>query len=148
MGRLYSFYFMRMLRRKTALKREILREVVDVDAVLRTKTLRAFDELATAPLHGFSSAEDYYARSSSASFLERIRVPTLLLHSRDDPFLPSHAVPDGAVADNPALTGVFTQRGGHVGFLGGGRPLMPRPWAEQEAARFLGHHLGAPKLRT
>ncbi|GMR12024.1 MAG: hydrolase [Gemmatimonadota bacterium] len=141
MGRLYTFYFMRMLRRKTRLKREILREAVDVDAVLRTKTLRAFDELATAPLHGFSGAEDYYARSSSAGFLDRIRVPTLLLHSLDDPFLPASAVPKDAVYRNPLLTGVFTQRGGHVGFIGGGRPLRPRPWAEEEAARFLAHHL-------
>lgn len=141
MGRLYTFYFMRMLRRKTSLKREILREAVDVDAVLRTKTLRAFDELATAPLHGFAGAEDYYARSSSAAFLDRIRVPTLLLHSLDDPFLPAHAVPQDAVARNPMLTGVFTQRGGHVGFIGGGHPLRPRPWAEEEAARFLAHHL-------
>jgi uncharacterized protein len=141
MGRLYTFYFMRMLRRKTTLKREILREAVDVDAVLRTKTLRAFDELATAPLHGFAGAEDYYARSSSAGFLDRIRVPTLLLHSLDDPFLPAHAVPRDAVDRNPVLTGVFTQRGGHVGFIGCGRPLWPRPWAEGEAARFLAHHL-------
>lgn len=142
MGRLYTFYFMRMLRRKTSLKREILSEAVDVDAVLRAKTLRAFDELATAPLHGFAGAEDYYARSSSAGFLERIRAPTLLLHSLDDPFLPAHAVPRDTVERNPALTGVFTKRGGHVGFIGGGQPLWPRPWAELEAARFLAHHLG------
>ncbi len=142
MGRLYTFYFMRMLHRKTSLKREILRDAVDVDAVLRTKTLRAFDELATAPLHGFAGAEDYYARSSSAGFIDHIRVPTLLLHSLDDPFLPAHAVPKDAVGRNPVLTGVFTRHGGHVGFIGGGRPLRPRPWAEGEAARFLAHHLG------
>ncbi len=143
MGRVYTFYFMQMLRRKTSLKREILREAVDVDAVLRAKTLRAFDELATAPLHGFAGAEDYYARSSSARFLDRIRVPTLLLHSLDDPFLPAHAVPKDAVSRNRFLTGVFTRSGGHAGFIAGGHPLRPRPWAEGEAARFLAHHLRA-----
>ena len=141
MGRFYTFYFMRRLLKKTRLKRGILSGTLDVEAVLRTRTLREFDELATAPLHGFEGAEDYYARSSSAGFLDRIRVPTLLLHSRDDPFLPAHAVPDDAVSRNPALTGVFTPRGGHVGFIAAGRPWPPLPWAEKEAAGFLAHHL-------
>ncbi len=141
-NRLYTYYFMRNLRRKARAKAAVIGGRCDVDTVLAAPTLRAFDDAATAPLHGFGDAEEYYARSSSAGFLDRIRVPTLLIQSRDDPFLPERALPLDAIRRNPWLTAAFTDRGGHVGFIEG-PPWAPRFWAEAEVARFLAGHLTA-----
>jgi predicted alpha/beta-fold hydrolase len=140
MSRVYSAYFLRMLRRKVLAREAALGEHIDVPVTLRARTLRQFDEAATAPLHGFADADDYYTRSSSGPFLPGIRVPTLLLHALDDPFLPAERVPVQAAADNPSIVAAFPDTGGHVGFIQG-TPRQPRFWAEEEAARFLGEAL-------
>lgn len=140
MGRLYTWSFLRSLRRKFEAKRPLVGDACDARRVRAARTFREFDDAATAPLHGFRDAAEYYARSSSAGFLERVRVPTLLLHSRDDPFLPPEALPLAAVRANPCLTECFTGRGGHVGFVAG-TPWAPVFWAEREAARFLAGRL-------
>lgn len=145
MGRFYSWYFLRSLRGKTRLKRELLAPVLDLDAVEAAATLRSFDDAATAPLHGFEGAEAYYRASSSAAFLPDIRVPTLLLHSLDDPFLPPGAVPRAAMEENPWLSPVLTEVGGHVGFLEG-TPWNPSFWGDEETARFLAQRLGAVRV--
>jgi predicted alpha/beta-fold hydrolase len=141
MGRLYSLYFLRSLRRKVESKRARLAEVLDMERVDAADTIREFDEQVTAPLHGFESAEAYYRSCSSAAFLEGIRVPTLLLHARDDPFLPPEAIPTDGIRDNPALTWALEPTGGHVGFVEG-TPLAPRFWADEATAAFLAHALG------
>ena len=135
MGRLYSAYFLRSLRRKVQQKADRLSKVLDVQAVLRARSIREFDERATAPLNGFAGATDYYARCSSNGFLSSIRVPTLLIHSQDDPFLPAAAVPSEAVRRNPQVDLTLSARGGHVGFLEG-TPWAPRFWGEERAAQF------------
>lgn len=141
MGRVYTEYFMRNLRRKMEAKAALLEQHCDLAAVRRARTLREFDDAATAPLHGFRDAADYYERSSSARFLNGIRVPTLLLHAEDDPFLPSCGIPRDAARENPFLVAGLTERGGHVGFITGPVPWAVRFWAEEEAARFLGEQL-------
>ena len=143
MGRLYTHYFLKSLRTKVRAKRALLESTVDVEQALAARTLRDYDEAATAPLHGFRDAADYYRQASSGPVLGDIRVPTLLIHAADDPFLPADAVPAAAVERNPWLLGAFTRRGGHVGFISAGAPLRRRPfWAEAEAARYLSHLLG------
>ena len=141
MGRLYARYFLRSLRRKARWKAGLLQRLVPMEAVLAARTIREFDELATAPLHGFRDADHYYESSSSARWLGRVRVPTLLLHALDDPFLPRSAVPLTEIGSNPWLSLGLVPRGGHVGFVEG-TPASPRFWAEEEAARFLGGALG------
>ena len=136
MGRLYTRYFMRSLQAKVRAKRAQLTDRIDVAATLRARTLREFDDLATAPLHGFRDADHYYASCSSGRFIGGIRSPTLVLHSLDDPFLPTSAVPRVALEGNGALTTVLTDRGGHVGFLEGS-PRSARLWGEEQASRFL-----------
>ena len=142
MSRVYTEYFMRRLRRKTTLKAALLAGRCDVERALLARTLREFDDAATAPLHGFSGAADYYARSSSTRFLADIRVPTLLLQAADDPFLPPDAIPRAAIERNPAITAVISPGGGHVGFVSG-PPWAPVFWAEREAVAFLRRHLDA-----
>lgn len=143
MARLYTGYFMRQLREKARRKRTLLEEHLDVAAVLDTRTLRAFDDAATAPLHGFRDATHYYAESSSAGFIPDIRVATLVVHALDDPFLPRESVPVEAMEANPWITPAVTARGGHVGFVEGPGPWGAAFWAEAEAARFLADRLGS-----
>jgi predicted alpha/beta-fold hydrolase len=140
MGRLYTRYFLRSLKAKVQGKRPALDGRIDVTTTFRARTLREFDDVATAKLHGFRDAEDYYASCSSAGFVRGIRTPTLVLHSLDDPFLPAASVPRAALEENPAVTPVLTGRGGHVGFLEGSL-RAPRFWGEVEAARYLAEAL-------
>lgn len=144
MGRLYTRYFLRSLQRKARAKEELLKEIVDLERIVAARTLREFDEVATAPIHGFRDADEYYRKASSTPILESIRVPVLLIHSLDDPFLPTAAVPTAVVEGNPWLAGSFTERGGHVAFIREGDHRWPPPfWAEAEAARYLCAVLGA-----
>jgi uncharacterized protein len=140
LGRFYSHYFLSKLRRKVREKSDLLRDTCDPDQVLRARTVRQFDELVTAPLHGFHDAADYYDRSSSARFIDGVRVPTLVLHSRDDPFLPEDRIPEQALEANPFVTPVLTERGGHVAFVGGS-VWRPDFWGERAIADFLATRL-------
>jgi predicted alpha/beta-fold hydrolase len=140
-GRLYSAHLLRKLRGKVRAKRANL-PGIDLAQALAARGFREFDDAVTAPLHGFADAEDYYRRSSSASFLEHVRVPTLLVQAADDPFLPPERLPRRAVESNPYLVSAFTDRGGHVGFVEGRSPLRPSFWAERQAVRFVVAHLG------
>ncbi len=142
MGRTYTRFFLRSLKRKVRAKAHLLEGLVDLDAVLASRTLREFDDAATARLHGFRDASEYYRACSSAAFLAGIRVPTLVLHALDDPFLPPEAFPGTALEANPAVTAVVHARGGHVGFLEG-PPWALRYWGDEEGARFLAEALGA-----
>ena len=139
MARIYAHYFLRSLLAKVREKETILAHFLDLDAVWASKTLRDFDAAATSKLHGFAGAEDYYRKSSSNRFVPTVRVPTLIIHSRDDPFLPLAAVPLVAIEANPLLTLVLTDAGGHVGFFEGGPPWNPRFWMEDQCASFLAH---------
>jgi hypothetical protein len=136
MGRIYTGIFIKSLVAKAEAKAELLEGTCDLARIRAARTFREFDGAATAPIHGFADASDYYARSSSAGFLGRIRIPTLLIHADDDPFLPAAALPLEVIAGNPWLHTAFTKSGGHVGFVGGA-PWRPRFWAEEEVARFL-----------
>jgi predicted alpha/beta-fold hydrolase len=136
MGRAYSTYFLRSLRRKVACKRDRLAAVLDLAAVDGARTIRAFDDHLTAPLNGFADASEYYGACSSERFLSGIRVPTLLLHARNDPFLPPEAIPESIARANPSLYWSLEERGGHVGFVEGW-PWAPRFWADAAAADFL-----------
>ncbi len=136
MGTVYTRYFLRSLLAKASEKEHLLSDRVDLRQLRDVRTLREFDDLLTAPVNGFRDASHYYAESSSAGYLESIRTPTLVLQSADDPFLPRAALPRQALARNPYIHPVITERGGHVGFVKGS-VRRPRFWAEESAARFL-----------
>jgi predicted alpha/beta-fold hydrolase len=139
-GRTYTGAFLRPLKDKFRQKQQLIGDACDVARVLAARSFREFDDAATARLHGFSGADDYYARSSSGQFIPRIRVPTLLIHAEDDPFVPARVIPREAIRANPYLTSVITPHGGHVGFVAG-PPWRPEFWAEAEAARFVAEML-------
>ncbi len=137
LGWLYARYFLKQLMVKVKAKEGLLSPLLDLRKVYASTTLREFDDHATGPLHGFEDAADYYRQSSCGQFLHRIRVPTLLFHARNDPFLPPRAIPHEIVGENPYLFPAFARRGGHVGFLGGQIPGLPTFWTEDEGTRFL-----------
>ena len=136
-SRVYGHRLVDSLKRKTFQKLTRYPGLVDPKTLRAVRTLTEFDDLVTAPVHGFKDANEYWARSSSAQFLPRIRRPTLLINAKDDPFLPSIALPVQAVAGNAFLTGEFPASGGHLGFLEGRWPGAPVAWAEVRAAEFL-----------
>jgi predicted alpha/beta-fold hydrolase len=108
----------------------------DTSALRRVRTIRDFDERVTAPHGGYRDASDYYARTSSRPVIGRIRVPTLIIHSADDPLIPAEPFLDAAIADNPDVLLVLTRRGGHVGFLSDRAEGEDRHWAENRLVEF------------
>ncbi len=145
-SRVYGRRLVASLKRKTREKLVRYPDLVDAGALQAVQTLPEFDDLVTGPVHGFKHAADYWARSSSAAFLPRIRRPTLLVNAKDDPFLPAVALPVRAVSENSFLRAEFPTSGGHLGFLEGRWPWAPIAWAEVRAAEFLADHVeGAPR---
>ncbi len=141
-GAVYEWFFLKSLIPKALEKIARHLELSPLTSVTRAKTLWQFDDLFTAPLHGFRDAADYYARASALQYLKDIRLPTLLLSAVDDPFLPADVLDHvrTIAQHNPALTIEFPERGGHVGFTAGTRPWNPWYYGEWRAAEFLGHH--------
>jgi predicted alpha/beta-fold hydrolase len=100
-------------------------------------SLRAFDDVVTAPFHGFRDAVDYYNRCSCGPRLGAIANPCLILHAQDDPFIPARTIPARETM-NEAVRLVTPRRGGHVGFIGRDRGVLtPFYWAEATATAFL-----------
>lgn len=139
---IYRERFLRTLRAKAVEKARQFPGCLDLRAVLAARTFQAFDDVATAPLHGFAGARDYWERSSSGPFLTGVRRPLLALAAADDPIAPVAPRFTSAAAANPAVQLELVAGGGHVGFVEG-PPWAPRFWAERRTAEFLGGHLGA-----
>ncbi len=140
-GSLYAAAFLSSLRASVEAKARLRDVDLPLEAVRAARTLREFDDVLTAPLHGFSGAAEYYRRSSSGGEVERIAVPTLVIQARDDPFVPPGTVPEAAMAAHPWVTPLLLDRGGHVGFVEGPGPWDARFFGEREVARFLAAHL-------
>jgi predicted alpha/beta-fold hydrolase len=129
-------HFLRTLIPKALAKAARFPQLLDAPAIRRCRSFTAFDDLVTAPLHGFVDAADYWRRSSSAGFVAAIRRPTLLLNAIDDPLVPASVLPRAAAAASPFLVPLFPAHGGHVGFVDGGPLWSPRRWAEARVAQF------------
>lgn len=140
-SRFYGHYFLRQLLRAMERKKQWLAwsgrhaALAELDALADPGTLRnirEFDDRVTAPLHGFASASDYYRRCSSGAFLYRVKTPTLIIHSHNDPLIPPASLPDAARLPDNIIWDVH-ERGGHVGFAVSGR----RFWLEQRVVDFM-----------
>jgi predicted alpha/beta-fold hydrolase len=133
----YRTRFLRSLKKKALEKLQRFPGAYDAERVRRARTLFEFDDAVTASVHGFLGAEDYYARSSSGPYVERVRAPLLLLSAEDDPFIPASTLPR---AVPPGVTLEVWPSGGHLGFVEG--PLWaPKFYAERRAIEFLASHL-------
>ncbi|HET6618241.1 MAG TPA: alpha/beta fold hydrolase [Gemmatimonadota bacterium] len=136
LGPRYVRFFMKSLKEKSLDFAARHPDRVDARAVRAARTFWEIDDAATGPIHGFRDAADYYARSSSLPWLAEIRVPTLLVNSRDDPFEPSHVLARAAERASDCIRCAFTDRGGHVGWVVG-PPWAARSWGEDLAIDWL-----------
>ncbi|MSU36251.1 MAG: alpha/beta fold hydrolase [Pedosphaera sp.] len=132
----YMRRFLRDLRGKIRGKQAQFDDVPDDTGFETIRTFMEFDERFTAPLHGFSSAMDYYTKSSSRQYLSKIRVPTLLINAMDDPFLSPECFPREEATANPWLHLEAPEHGGHCGFVQFNRE--GEYWSEHRAVEFLG----------
>ncbi|OUS10499.1 hypothetical protein A9Q89_11015 [Gammaproteobacteria bacterium 53_120_T64] len=134
---LYKARFLRSLLAKVAAKRSLIEAEIGSLSAKKCRSIRDFDEHFVAPLNGFTSAEDYYQRTSSRQFLSSIEHPVLLLSSFDDPFLPNSCYPSAVDINNARVRLAYTRHGGHVGFM----QAHPQGWywGEQQNVEFLEH---------
>jgi predicted alpha/beta-fold hydrolase len=138
-NRVYEWHFLRGLRRRFLRKAALFPARYSPAALARVRSLRDFDEYVMAPCSGFAGADDYYYRAASARVVDRIAVPTLLLHALDDPFIRLEEETRRRLRSNPAITLLETPRGGHCAFLAA-EPGEDSRWAEKT---LLGFALGA-----
>ncbi|MDO8959171.1 MAG: alpha/beta fold hydrolase [Rhodocyclaceae bacterium] len=115
-NRIYTRHFLRTLIPAALAKLDRFPGLFDAARVRAANSMYAFDDVVTAPLHGFAGAADYYARASAGQFLGGIAVPTLVLNAKNDPFLPTAALP-GLSRISAAVTLEQPDAGGHVGFV-------------------------------
>ncbi|MCB1786630.1 MAG: hydrolase [Chromatiaceae bacterium] len=135
LSRLYQRHLVTSMQAAYRRKFSRMSSPLDVD-VGRLTTFRLFDDQVTAALHGFDGVDDYYSRCSSRPFIANIRVPTLILHAQDDPFM----FPDTPPASDELPENVFlelTPHGGHAGFIGGRLPGWPDYYAERRIAQWI-----------
>jgi hypothetical protein len=144
LNRLYERRFLRRLIRRFRLKVSLFPRAYDARRVVGVGSLREYDQRITALYSGFASADDYYARASAVRVLDRVAVPTLVLHAEDDPFVPLEPETRAALNTNPWITLLASQHGGHCAFLA--RPSLAKSdsvykddgyWAETTLLRFI-----------
>jgi hypothetical protein len=135
-NRLYEWRFLRGLRKRVRRKAELYPGLYDLQYLQGLRSLRDFDDQITARYCGFSGAQDYYTRAASSNVLDRIAIPTLVLHAEDDPFIRVLPATREKLVANPNITYVETDHGGHCAFLAESDGDDGR-WAERQAIAFL-----------
>ncbi|RLA74324.1 MAG: hydrolase [Epsilonproteobacteria bacterium] len=138
-SRFYQYYLLRNLKvtLKQKYKDHKMQSLLSIEKkeLGKIKNFYAFDEIYTAPIHGFDSAEDYYQRSSAKQFLTRITIPTLIIQALDDPFMTNEVLPDEDEISDSVELEVY-DHGGHVGFVSG-TVFKPKYWLEERVINFL-----------
>ena len=117
----YTRSFLKTMKHKGLKKLEQFPGLFDREAMLRARDLHDYDNIVTAPLHGYRDADDYWHRASAIHVLSEITVPTLVINARNDPFLPARALPTRAQVST-AVELEQPETGGHVGFMTGAFP--------------------------
>jgi predicted alpha/beta-fold hydrolase len=136
-NRIYEWKFLLGLMRR--FKRRIAAHPAVYKKVRWPASIREFDDIITAPYCGFSSADDYYYRAAAARVLDKITVPTLVLHAADDPFIRLLPETREKMQANPHITFLETAHGGHCAFLAQPNGYDGR-WAERQIVHFFRHH--------
>lgn len=132
-NRIYTKRFLKTLRKKLRLKQAQYPSHIELDRLKKVKSLIDFDEYFTSPLNGFKNARDYYAKCNSKQFLQKIKIPTLIINALDDPFLSKTCYPTVEAANSEYLHLMTPKHGGHVGFYS---PRKESLWYEEEILKF------------
>lgn len=135
-NRMYEWWFLVGLRQRLRRKAELFPGRFDTSLLKKANSIRTFDEYITAKYMGFESAEDYYSKASSSRVLDRIMVPTLVIHADDDPFIKLSAATMAKLEANPKIRFLRTAHGGHCAFVGRQNGDDGR-WAEGRIIEFL-----------
>lgn len=143
LNRIYAANFLRTLIPKSIEKEKRFPGIYDVAALKRVRTMQAFDDLVTAPLHGFRDALDYWTRGSSKPHLRYVEVPTLVINPCNDPFVPSASLP-GRHELSAAVTLEMPAHGGHMGFASGAFPQAVE-WLPQRLLQFFQSNFQNPQ---
>lgn len=139
-SRIYQWYLLRCVRERLLQKFQQVAVPIDTSGLSTVQNIRDFDNQYTVPLHGFSSVDEYYTTSSSRQYLRSIRIPTLLVHSKDDPFMTEDVIPSSEELSAYVKLEI-TESGGHVGFVAGNVPWRPHYWLEERAPEFFREYL-------
>ena len=132
---LYMKNFLDSLKQKLNEKKHIYPKEIDVNNFSKIKNFYDFDSLYTAPMNGFMSAEDYWSKSSSKPYIKRIKVPTLMVSAKNDPFLTPECFPYEQADENPMFTLETPEHGGHIGFMSADHD--GKYWSEERALSYL-----------
>lgn len=129
-SKVYRRYLLSSLKNNALKKAPLLQNELGLttQCIRRVSKLYQFDDLITAPLHGFKDSQDYYQQCSGIIKLNAITIPTLIIHAADDPFMTEAVIPRGPL--NPQINYQLFEHGGHVGFLTGSLG-QPKFWLEQ-----------------
>ena len=141
-NRIYERKFLRALLKRFRRKVRLFPRAYDPNRATGIGSVREFDDRITAFYSGFSSADDYYYRAAAARVINRIAVPTLIVHSSDDPFVTITPETAAAIRSNPNITFVQTEHGGHCAFLAAPNPQSGDDgyWAESTLLSFVLAH--------
>jgi uncharacterized protein len=134
---IYSLRFVLSLRARLRRKAEFFPDLYDVSRLRGVWTIRKYDDAYVAPHWGFRDSADYYERESALPLVSRISVPSLIIHAKDDPFIPWASLQDRAVRSNENVTVLAPEEGGHVGFISADEEGEERFWAERIAVDFM-----------
>ena len=138
LNRIYAKHFLRTLKPKALAMASRHPGAIDATRVRRVRSMWQFDDLVTAPLHGFHGTHDYWTRATSKPWLARIAIPTFVLNALNDPFVPGDSLPrPGDVA--PSVVLEQPAGGGHVGFLRGPAPGR-LDWLPRRLIAFFASH--------
>jgi predicted alpha/beta-fold hydrolase len=133
-NKFYRHRFLKKLEQKIIAKAKQFPNLVSAKEMEKIRLFREFDTHYTAPLHGFSSADDFYTKASSGPYLSKIKTPTLIVNALNDPFLPDACYPFEVAKTHPAVHLETPVRGGHVGFSLAGKK---ENWMEARAFDFI-----------
>ncbi|WP_278404654.1 hydrolase [Pseudoalteromonas ruthenica] len=143
LGKIYQHYLLGRMKKSMARKLPQLQDTLALNEqqLRNINDLWDFDNQVTAPLHGFTDAEDYYLKSSAKPYLKRIATPTLIIHAEDDPMLAPEAVPRPEDVSH-AVDLRVSKRGGHVGFISNKGLFGVEFWLEKAVPEFFAKQLG------
>ena len=123
-NKLYSRRFLKRLKERIRAKERVTPGLFRIEDLDRVRTIYDFDDIFTAPSFGFGTADNYYATQSSNQFLDRIRIPALMVQAKDDPMIPFEVYRHPAFSRNPNLRLIAVDNGGHLGFIARNRPRL------------------------
>lgn len=132
---IYLRRFIKNLNQKAIEKKAVFGDQIPIDLNNLPRNFDEFDEIITAPIHGYKNAEDYWIRCSSLQFLPNIKIPTLLVNAADDTFLSDQCFPVELAEKHAFFHFEMPDYGGHVGFTTFGKG--GRYWSEERALAFI-----------